>query len=74
MCKGRKDETRQKGSGVHPVWLMRCGGDNPYVDRKRRREGKENEICWSADATSGRGQKAYPFSHLEKGVHPLKSS
>lgn len=29
--------------------------DNPYVDRKRRREGKENEICWSADATLGEG-------------------
>lgn len=48
--------------------------DNPYVDRKRRREGKENEICWSTDATSGRGQKDYPFSHLEKGDQPLKSS
>lgn len=61
--------------------------DNPHMSKKRvreteKKERKEKEILWTGDESLGRGQKAYPPSHLEKGslggggggVHPLESS
>ncbi len=88
MINRRREEKDRGGAWVHPGWLMSCWRIIPtWAGREwegdRKGESEENEICWSGDDNLGRGQKAYPPSHLEKGsegggggggVHPLESS